>query len=266
MLKHAYVAGVRGFRPIAERIGLLGALERRAANSRGARWLRSLFAIYDIEDMAELDLPWWTFAAIDEADKFLKSRSSPRVFEYGSGASTIWLARRAASVTSIEHDRPWHGVVSKRLAAHKNAAVKLIEADADPVPGYLSEKPGWQGRSFQRYASAIDDESGHFDLIVVDGRARGACLAHAIKKLAPDGMILFDNSQRARYRTAIAASGLEAQTYRGLTACLPYPDETTLLTADRKRAERKSPILLDSQAAPYRGGRARLQPFGLPCR
>jgi hypothetical protein len=266
VLKHAYVAGVRGFRPIAERIGLLGALEGHASNSRGARWLRSLFAIYDIEDMAELDLPWWTFAAIAEADKFLKSRSSPRVFEYGSGASTIWLARRAASVTSIEHDRPWHGVVSKRLAVHKNAAVKLIEADADPVPGYLSEKPGWQGRSFQRYASAIDDESGHFDLIVVDGRARGACLAHAIKKLAPDGMILFDNSQRARYRTAIAASGLEAQTYRGLTACLPYPDETTLLTADRKRAERKSPILLDSQAAPYRGGRARLQPFGLPCR
>ena len=229
MLKHAYVAGVRGFRPIAERIGLLGALERRAANSRGARWLRSLFAIYDIEDMAELDLPWWTYAAIEEADKFLKSRSSPRVFEYGSGASTIWLARRAASVTSIEHDRPWHGVVSKRLAAHKNAAVKLIEADAEPVPGYLSEKPGWQGRSFRQYASAIDNESGHFDLVVVDGRARGACLAHAIKKLAPDGMILFDNSQRARYRTAIAASGLKAQMYRGLTACLPYPDETTLL-------------------------------------
>jgi len=42
-------------------------------------------------------------------------------------------------------------------------------------------------------------------------------------------MILFDNSQRARYRTAIAASGLKAQMYRGLTACLPYPDETTLL-------------------------------------
>jgi hypothetical protein len=205
VLKHAYVAGVRGFRPIAERIGLLGALERRAANSRGARWLRSLFAIYDIEDMAELDLPWWTFAAIDEADKFLKSRSSPRVFEYGSGASTIWLARRAASVTSIEHDRPWHGVVSKRLAVHKNAAVKLIEADADPVPGYLSEKPGWQGRSFRQYASAIDAEPGRFDLIVIDGRARGACLGHAIEKLASDGMILFDNSARGRYRSAIAA-------------------------------------------------------------
>lgn len=229
MLKHAYVAGVRGFRPIAERTGLLGALERRGANSRGARWLRSLFAIYDIEDMAELDLPWWTFAAIDEADKFLKSRSSPRVFEYGSGASTIWLARRAALVTSIEHDRPWHGVVSKRLAGHKNATAKLIEADAEPVSGYLSEKPGWQGRSFQRYASAIDSEPGEFDLIVIDGRARGACLGHAIEKLAPDGMILFDNSARSRYRTAIAASGLKAQTYRGLTACLPYPDETTLL-------------------------------------
>lgn len=231
MLKRTYVAGIRVFRPIAARIGLLSALERIAPDSRGARWFRSLFAIYDIEDMATLDLPWWTFDAIEEANKFLKGRPSPRVFEYGSGASTIWLARRAASVTSIEHDKPWHAVVSKRLEAHDNATVKLIEADAEPVAGYLSEKQGWQGRSFQRYASAIDAEPGEFDLIVVDGRARAACLGHAIGKLAPGGMILFDNSARARYRSAIAASGLKARTYRGLTACLPYPDETTLLTA-----------------------------------
>jgi hypothetical protein len=106
--------------------------------------------------------------------------------------------------------------VSKRLAAHENAAVKLIEADSEPVPGYLSEKPGWQGRSFQRYASTIDAEPGQFDLIVVDGRARGACLKHAIKKLAPGGMILFDNSGRSRYREAIAASGLWSQAFTGL--------------------------------------------------
>jgi len=229
VLKRAYVAGVRALRPIAARTGLLGALERRSESSRGALWFRSLFAIYDIEDMAALDLPWWTLAGVEEADRFLRSRSSPRVFEYGSGASTIWLARRAGSVTSIEHDSSWYGVVSKRLAAHGNATVKLIEADAEPIPGYLSEKEGWEGRSFRQYASSIDAEPGEFDLIIIDGRARAACLAHAVKKLAPDGMILFDNSARSRYRTAIAASGLQARTYRGATACLPYPDETTVL-------------------------------------
>ena len=229
MLKRAYVNCVKIVRPVAAATGLLGALESRARENRAALWLRSLFAIYDIDDMASLDLPWWTFAAIDEADKFLRSRASSRVLEYGSGASTIWLARRAGSVTSIEHDGTWYSVVSKRLAPFGNAEVKLIEADPEAVPGYISEKEGWVGRSFKRYASAIDAERGKFDLIVIDGRARTACLEHAVKKLAADGMILFDNSGRTRYRLAIAASGLKAQTYRGATACLPYPDETTLL-------------------------------------
>ncbi len=229
MLKRVYVTGVRSIRPVAAATGLLDLLERRSSSSRTMRWLRSLFAIYDIEDMARLDLPWWTFAAIDEADEFLRSRQSPRVFEYGSGASTIWLARRAGAVTSIEHDQPWYTVVSQQVAPFDNVNVKLIEADTDLVPGYVSEKEGWIGRSFRQYASAIDDEPGEFDLIVVDGRARSACLAHALKKLAPDGMILFDNSGRQRYRDAIAASGLRARTHRGATACLPYPDETTLM-------------------------------------
>ena len=114
-------------------------------------------------------------------------------------------------------------------AGFDNATVKLIEADPEPVPGYASEKEGWRGRSFKQYASAIDTEPGQFDLIVVDGRARAACLAHAIRKLAPNGMILFDNSGRERYRRAIKESGMQARTCRGATACLPYPDETTLL-------------------------------------
>lgn len=229
MLKKAYVGGVRMLRPVASATGLLAALERRSNESRSALWLRSLFAIYDIEDMTRLDLPWWTLAAVAEADKFLKSRKSPRVFEYGSGASTIWLARRAASVVSIEHDRDWHQIVSEQLTAYPNASLRLIEPDRTPVPGYLSEKKGWEGRSFHGYASSIDEEDGKFDLIVVDGRARSSCLAHALKRLAPDGLILFDNSGRKRYRDAICASNLSARTFRGATACLPYPDQTTLL-------------------------------------
>ncbi len=229
MLKRAYVAGVRALRPIADKLGLLSLLQRRGARSRTGLWLRSLFAIYDLEDMAALDLPWWTLAAVKETDEFLKRRGSARVFEYGSGASTVWLARRAASVVSVEHDPDWHRAISRMLAAQANARIELVEADPSPVPGYVSEKEGWKGRSFHNYASAIDDEGGPFDLIVVDGRARAACLTHALKHLAPGGMILFDNSGRERYRSAIEASGLPAQAYRGMTACLPYPDETTLL-------------------------------------
>lgn len=229
MLKRAYVDAIRFGRVAAARIGFLAALERRSRTSQTARWLRSLFAIYDVEEMAYLDLPWWTFAAVQETDEFLKSRMDARVFEYGSGASTIWLARRAASVVSIEHDRHWHAVVSQSLSAYPNATLKLIEPDTETHADYLSEKRQWAGRSFRNYVSEIDRERGHFDLIIIDGRARSACLAHAPSRLAPDGIILFDNSNRGRYRAAIESSGMSCRRLAGMTACLPYPDETSIL-------------------------------------
>jgi len=232
VLKSAYVDLVRLLRIPAAKSGLLSGLERIGVDRRGARWLRSLFAIYDIEDMAAIDLPWWTFAAITEADEFLRSRPNSRVFEYGSGASTVWLARRAGSVVSIEHDRDWHAVVCQRLSPYPNAIVKLIEPDTKRETGYLSEKGRWAGHSFRNYVTAIDQESDAFDLIIIDGRARAACLTHARERLAPGGIILFDNSNRQRYRTAIAASGMVRRRLAGLTACLPYPDETSILRLD----------------------------------
>jgi hypothetical protein len=112
----------------------------------------------------------------------------------------------------------------------------LVEGDATPADAsfYASEKAGNAGATFRAYATRIEAEpEARYDLIVIDGRARGACLHHAVPRLAPGGMIVFDNSARTRYRRAIAASGLDAEILRGLTPSLPYPDETTLLTKPR---------------------------------
>jgi len=232
MLKSFYVGTVRGGRNVAARTGLLRTLERRR-DSRTALWLRSLFAIYDIDDLSGLDLPWWTFEAIEKVDRFLKERPNARVFEYGSGASTIWLARRAAEVISVEHDAAWFPEVERRLSGFPHARLRFVAPDATPSADarYASDKPAWRGRTFRDYVHAIDAEEGMFDLIVVDGRARTACLEHARTRLAPGGLIVFDNSHRAPYRRAIAASGMAWERTRGLAACLPYPDETTLMRA-----------------------------------
>jgi hypothetical protein len=232
MLKNIYVGTVRGGRNVAARAGLLGMLERRR-DSRTALWLRSLFAIYDIDDLSGLDLPWWTFDAIEKVDRFLKGRPNARVFEYGSGASTIWLARRAGEVVSVEHDAQWFPEVERRLAGFSHAKLRFVAPDATPSadPRYASDKPAWRGRTFHDYVHAIDAEPGQFDLIVVDGRARTACLEYARTRLAPGGLIVFDNSHRAPYRRAIANSGMDWERTRGLAACLPYPDETTLMRA-----------------------------------
>lgn len=230
--KSTYAGLAHALGGAAEASGFTGWLERRP-HSRTARWARSLFAIYDIDAMTRLDLPWWSFDAIDKVAAHLAARPGARVFEYGSGASTIWLGKRAGEVISVEHDAGWYPVVANHVAAMPNVRLRLVPPDPhrNPDPAYGSEKPGWTDKSFRDYVHAIDAESGSFDVIVVDGRARPACLAQARSRLSPGGVIVFDNSRRPHYQAAIRRSGMKVETCEGLTACLPYPDPTTLLTA-----------------------------------
>ncbi len=238
-LKNGYISTMRGLHALSRGTGLTRFLDARRDHSRVAHWARSLGAIHDLEGLVELDVPWWTYRAIDAVAEFLVARPGARVFEYGSGASTIWLARRAEQVTSVEHHIDWHTRMATELAARNDLCpvdLRLVPPDTTPATDrlYLSDKAGEKGQSFATYACAIEGAPGApYDLIVIDGRARNACLAHAVAHLAPGGMIVFDNSARARYAHAIKNSDFTAQPLRGLTPALPYPDQTTLL----RRAE-----------------------------
>jgi hypothetical protein len=230
-MKSGYVTAVRMLRRALAAIGLLALLDRWAARSRTGLWVRSLLSIYDLEDLLPYDVPWWTFKAGDEVAAFLASRPGARVFEWGSGASTAWLSRRAGSVTSVEHDAAWADLVQPVLPA--NAEVRVVAPT--PATGRageeLSLKPGFEGLDFADYVGAVDGTEGRYDLVVVDGRARGACFRRAITRLAPDGVLVFDNVDRERYREAIAASPVPVDVAwtRGLTPALPYPTRTALV-------------------------------------
>jgi predicted O-methyltransferase YrrM len=229
MLREAYVAGWRTARRAADRTGLLARLDR--ADNRAAQHARTLFAIHDVEDLSRLDLPWWTYPAIAEVDAALTARAGgARVFEYGSGASSVWLGRRAAEVHSVEHSRDFVDFLAPALAEVPNVHLRHVEApqrgEQARVP---SQRHGHEGLDFADYVASIDEVGGSFDLIVIDGRARSACLRQAIPHLADDGLIVFDNSNRVRYSEAIVTSGLRATRYRGLAPCLPYQSETTVL-------------------------------------
>lgn len=230
-MKTAYVASVRALRRALAVIGLLGLLDRWAARSRAGLWLRSLLSIYDLEDLLRYDVPWWTFEASDRIADFLSARPQARVFEWGSGASTVWLSRRAGTVTSIEHDAAWADIVEPVLPA--NAVVHVVSpVPAVGAPGeQLSDKVGFEGLDFGDYVAAVDDLDGTFDLVVVDGRARNACFHRAVSRLAPGGVLVFDNVDRQRYREAIASSpvAVDVEWTRGLTPALPYPTRTALV-------------------------------------
>jgi predicted O-methyltransferase YrrM len=229
-LKRVYVGSMRGARRGLDRWGSGGG-EAPPLDRRWRHWAYSLTLVHDSNAMAALDVPWWTYRASAAVDEWLAAREDPtRVFEYGSGASTVWLARRADEVHSVEHHRGFAELMHAELVDHPNASVRVVEALPSTSPVVGSQKEGHKGLDFADYVGAIDDVPGPFDLVVIDGRAREACLAAAAGRVAHDGLIVFDNSRRRRYREAITRSGLQEHVLRGLTPTLPYPEQTSLLT------------------------------------
>lgn len=228
-MKNLYIRTVRALGNVLRGLGILAALEHRSPHSRPATWLVSLFAIHDVEGLGRLDLPWWTFESADRVAAHLRERPDARVFEWGSGASTLWLAARAGSVTSVEHHAGWAAQLAPRLP--ENVTLRVVEPVVSAHPSVPSAKPGHAGLDFVDYVAAIDDVAGTFDVVVIDGRAREACLVRAVERLSPEGIIVFDNVDRRRYVEAIDSVGdrLTVTMTRGLTPALPYPTRTALL-------------------------------------
>ena len=228
-MRSAYVQWIRAIRALAQRIGLIDGL-RRSSHPISAHLL-SLFAIYDLDQMITLDRPWWTYRAADHVEAFLLGRRSARVFEYGAGASTIWLAKRSAEVHTVEHDAAFAESLVAHLHACPTATLHAVAPSSrTSTSGATSQRRGYDHASFDDYVDTIDRVGGTFDLIVIDGRSRQACLARAVDRLAPDGLIVFDNSNRDRYRSTIDSSGLHERSLRGWCPALPVRSVTSLLT------------------------------------
>ena len=231
-----YVVGVRFLKSVLTIIGIIWVLERYL-NFRWILYIRSLFSIFDAADLVKLDLPWWSFGAIDHLDDHLNDLSGEAVvLEWGSGASTAWLAKRSKKVYSLEHDVEWAEITKQLISDYKN--VKLITIPPDTKidmfeSQYISNKPGHRGLNFKSYVNAINKIDEKFDLIAIDGRCRSACLKLTLSKLKPNGIVLFDDSKRDRYQKAFLESGLMIKRYKGMKSGLPFfPYETVVLISN----------------------------------
>lgn len=166
---------------------------------------------YRVSSKSTLDyrVPWLVFSSISFLDQWV--RKEMQVFEYGSGGSTLYFAGRAGHVVSVEHQKEWYGYARKALdeSGFENIDYLLIEPQplqdvtamncTDPTH-YVSCFSEYKGTEFSAYAKAIDryaDES--FDLIIIDGRVRHSCIAHAMRKVKQHGILLLDNADRSYY-------------------------------------------------------------------
>lgn len=231
--KRAYASVAQTAGTALTRLHVLGA-EPPALDSRARHWAFSLTRVHDSLAIAELDVPWWTYHAIDAVSDWLRVHERPlRAFEYGSGASTFWLARRFDEVHSVEHHQGFGEMMATELAGLDNVEFRIVPPAQSGSPRVASGKEDHAGLDFYDYVHAIDAVDGEFDLVVIDGRARQACLAAAEPRLKPGGVVVYDNSARRRYRPAIERSGLFERKFRGLTPTLPYPEQTSVLFKSR---------------------------------
>jgi predicted O-methyltransferase YrrM len=190
-------------------------------------WLISLLPSRNsLKDQA----PWIVFSAREWLESHLKSGMS--VFEYGSGGSTIYLAKKVRRIVSIDHDKCWYDLIRSYLAKNDITNCEYILSEPEKsdkattassnLKNYASEDENCVGMDYEKYVRNIDKfPDAGFDLVLVDGRARVSCIKHAIPKIRPGGYLMLDDSERARYKEAISSflSRYERKDFFGLT---PY--------------------------------------------
>src|SRR5215813_10406387 len=84
----------------------------------------------------DLEIPWFSYAAIDFLETFVGPEMN--VFEYGSGGSTVFFARRARQVVSVEDNPKWYEWVKRRLEQQGlvNASLRLCEFNFKQPDGF----------------------------------------------------------------------------------------------------------------------------------
>ncbi len=119
-------------------------------------------------------IPWYTYPAIEYLSQF--DYTNKKVFEFGCGYSSLFWARRAGKVISIEDNLDWFDKWQKEFN-EPNLNVK------------------WRDEG-EIYEQAIFEENEKYDVIVIDGKRRNFCAETAVKALNDGGMIILDDSDR----------------------------------------------------------------------
>jgi hypothetical protein len=156
------------------------ALLRKKSPLREWGWFNSFQSGQSV-DASGRPIPWISYAAID----FLERRipGDAEVFEYGAGNGTLWWAERVARVDAVEHDKQWFEYLRKKLPSNAN----VVHAP----------------EGSETYLEAAQSTGRQFDIIVIDGRDRVASAASAIDSLKPDGVLIWDDTDRERYADGI---------------------------------------------------------------
>jgi len=144
--------------------------------------------------LLELELPWWTFESINEIKLYLNKQKN--VFEWGSGGSSVFLAKLVNSIISVENNPKWTELVKSTLQEKKLTNTSILQREINlESPDKFQNSP---------YAKSL---SSTFDIIVIDGEdgfgaestwsAREICFEISQNFISEEGgIIVVDDSWR----------------------------------------------------------------------
>lgn len=188
--------------------------------------------------------PWLTYRAINFLEIYLKPGMVS--FEYGSGGTTLFMADRVKKHVAVEHHKAWYESVKSTLgkANLNNVEYLLIE----PKPNKASNKNEYyrstreRDVSFEKYVTAINAyPNNFFDVVIVDGRARMACVREAYAKVKHKGILILDNSVRPDYFEAFLFMKKRSRSVQNLFGLIGYETllmQTTVWVVDKMANEK----------------------------
>lgn len=117
------------------------------------------------------EIPWYTYPSIE----YLKQIdfSKKKFFEYGSGYSSLFWAKRVKTLISVENDKEWYKKIVKKIL--KNQKIVFLKNAND-------------------YINSIKKNNNKYDVIIIDGSSRYKCAKKALPLLKRNGFIILDNS------------------------------------------------------------------------
>jgi hypothetical protein len=163
-----------------------------------------------IIDRFDQPLPWVTYPFIHFIEG--RSLSALNIFEYGSGNSTLFYSKKAASVDSVENDRAWYDQVKTDMPGNVTLFYCELQPNAD-------------------YANYANNTQKKYDLIIIDGRDRVNCCKKCITALSANGIVVLDDTERTDYKEGVdllLVNGFKKIDFWGIASNVNYLKCTTV--------------------------------------
>lgn len=127
-------------------------------------------------------IPWLTYPFIDFLAPRLKNEMI--VFEFGSGNSTLFYARKVNTVVTVEHSLEWYEKLRIKVPGNVQLHYKKLVENGE-------------------YSRCAAYSKMKFDIILVDGEDRNYCITNSLSALKENGVIILDDSERFEYKPAV---------------------------------------------------------------